>query len=243
MVQHDIQLTYKQHRGNINMIITIGNIKGGVGKSTIACNIAAVLANLGESVVLIDGDKQGSAAEFTQNRQETLKGEAGFTCVRAVGAEVRQAAKGLNASNDYVIIDAGGQDNPALRAALTVSDKVIVPIPPKSFEVWSLDLMADLVKEVRETVNENMEVFAVVNMGFPTGQDNDFAKGMIREDYPDFKLVEHAIIQRKALSDGVGQGLSVMEGTPRDHKAISEIAALIEDVVQPNRYNINTEAV
>jgi chromosome partitioning protein len=225
------------------MIITIGNIKGGVGKSTIACNIAAVLSNLGQSVVMIDGDKQGSAAEFTNNRQETLQGAAGFTCVRAVGAEVRQAAKGLNEKHDYVIIDAGGQDNPALRAALTISNKVVIPLVPKSFEVWALDKMAELVKEVRETVNEELEAYAVVNMGFPTGQDNDFAKGLIKEDYPDFTLVEHAIVHRKALSDGAGQGLSVMETTPKDQKAIAEIAALIEDVVQPDDYNIITKAV
>jgi len=222
------------------MIITIGNIKGGVGKSTIACNITAVLANLGQSVVLIDGDKQGSAAEFTNNRQETLQADAGFTCVRAVGAEVRQAAKGLSQKHDYVIIDAGGQDNPALRAALTISDKVIVPLVPKSFEVWALDAMSELVKEVRETVNEGLEVYAVVNMGFPTGQDNDFAKTMIKEDYPEFTLIEHVIIHRKALSDGAGQGLSVMETTQKDRKAIAEIAALIEDVLQPDNYNINT---
>ena len=52
------------------MILTIGNVKGGVGKSTIAVNIAAVLAQRGADTLLIDGDDQGSAATFAGLRAE-----------------------------------------------------------------------------------------------------------------------------------------------------------------------------
>lgn len=209
------------------MIITVGNIKGGVGKSTIAANLAVLLSGTsGGKVALIDGDKQGSAAEFTNAREET-KGDAGFTCVRAVGAEVRSQAKGLADTFSHVIVDAGGQDNPALRAALTISDKVLVPVPPKSFEAWSLDVMADLVAEVRETVNPDLEAYAFVNMGFPQGQDNMTAHALIKEDYPAFVPILRAICQRKAFSDAAGQGLSVIEGN--DRKAQEEFLSVMHD--------------
>lgn len=209
------------------MIITVGNIKGGVGKSTIAANLAVLLSGVsGGKVALIDGDKQGSAAEFTNAREET-KGQAGFTCVRAVGAEVRAQAKGLAETFGYVIVDAGGQDNPALRAALTISDKVLVPVRPNSFEHWSLEVMADLVTEVRETVNPDLEAYAFVNMGFPTGQDNATALAFIKEDYPAFTPILRAICQRKAFSDFAGMGVSVMEGS--DVKAREEFLSVMHD--------------
>ena len=43
------------------MIITIGNTKGGVGKTTLAVNLAIARALAGRDVWLIDGDRQGTA--------------------------------------------------------------------------------------------------------------------------------------------------------------------------------------
>jgi len=209
------------------MIITVGNIKGGVGKSTIACNLAVMLAAQG-TVAVIDGDKQGSSAEFTEARNAATNG-AGYTCVRPVGTEVRAQAKGLAETFDFVVVDAGGQDNPALRAALTIADVVLIPVPPKSFEAWSLEVMADLVTEVRETVNEGLKAYAFVNMGFAQGKDNDFARAMIAEDYPSLTALPSMICHRKAFSNGAGQGLAVTEVQPKDTKAISEFLAVMED--------------
>ena len=117
------------------MILTIGNIKGGVGKSTLACNIATALSlvNFGD-VFLIDGDKQGSSAIFGEARRENI-GCAGFTCVRAQSSEVLTQVKTMHSKFSHIIIDAGGQDNPSLRAGLVSSNKVLVPIPPRSAEI------------------------------------------------------------------------------------------------------------
>jgi len=52
------------------MFLTVGNGKGGVGKTTIAVNVATVLAQRGRDVLLIDGDEQGSAATFAVIRAE-----------------------------------------------------------------------------------------------------------------------------------------------------------------------------
>lgn len=209
------------------MIITVGNIKGGVGKSTLACNIAVALSfqSNGGSVLLIDGDKQGSAADFAQSRADQL-GEAGFTCVRAQGKEVVNQVVTMRDKFAHIVIDAGGQDNPSLRAGLAVSDKVLVPVAPRSFETWALEGMASLIEEGSIT-NAKLDPFAVLNLAFPRGSDNSQTQDIIREDYPKLTLIEPPVVQRKAFSDAAGQGLSVLELKPRNPDAIGELLNLI----------------
>jgi len=208
------------------MILTVGNIKGGVGKSTLACNIASALAlaHGAGSVLLIDGDKQGSAADFAQSRADIL-GDAGFTCVRAQGKEVVNQVVTMRDKFAHIVIDAGGQDNPSLRAGLAVSDKVLIPVSPRSFETWALEGMDTLVEEASIT-NTGLEAHAVLNLAFPRGSDNEQTKAILKEDYPRLKLIEPSIVQRKIFSDGVGQGLSVLEAKPRNPDAIEEMLGI-----------------
>lgn len=44
--------------------IAIINLKGGVGKSVTACNLAAELAAMSCSVLVVDLDKQGNTSKF-----------------------------------------------------------------------------------------------------------------------------------------------------------------------------------
>jgi chromosome partitioning protein len=52
------------------MIITVGNTKGGVGKTTLAVNLAIARALAGRDVWLIDGDRQGTAQTAISIRAE-----------------------------------------------------------------------------------------------------------------------------------------------------------------------------
>jgi chromosome partitioning protein len=60
------------------MIITIGGIKGGTGKTTIATTLAVMLSKKGRDVLLVDADDQGTATDFTNYREQTL-GASGYT--------------------------------------------------------------------------------------------------------------------------------------------------------------------
>ena len=62
------------------MIILIGSKKGGVGKSTLATNIAAFLITKGKDVVLVDSDRQSTSANWAHDRSESDRPQ--LECVR-----------------------------------------------------------------------------------------------------------------------------------------------------------------
>ncbi|WP_143484567.1 AAA family ATPase, partial [Pseudomonas aeruginosa] len=144
------------------MIITIGNTKGGVGKTTLAVNLAIARAMSGRDVWLIDGDRQGTAQTAISIRAEAGH-QPGISCATypdgpTLRAQVQQQAGKF----DDIIIDAGGRDSTALRAALVLSDVLLIPFQPRSYDVWALNDIAALVDEAR-SVRDGFRAVAVLN--------------------------------------------------------------------------------
>ena len=131
------------------MILAVGNVKGGVGKTTLAVNLTIALTCSGRDVLLIDGDEQATAIAFTELRTAQKKGKPGYTAVSLQGGAIRTQVRQLAAKYSDIVIDVGGRDTGSLRAALTVADVVLVPVQPRSFDLWGVDQTADLVKEAR----------------------------------------------------------------------------------------------
>ena len=124
-----------------------GGTKGGVGKSTMAANAAAWLAEDAHAEVgLLDTDVQRNAAGWARLRAE----EGLAACVRpgaAYGAEgVLSAARKMKAELAHVVIDAGGRDSVELRAAMQAADVLVMPILPSRFDLWSVRDMARLIE-------------------------------------------------------------------------------------------------
>ena len=116
------------------MIVTIGGIKGGSGKTTVATNLACIAAGQGADVLLVDADNQETAFDFTNARKADNPGAPSYTCVKLTGASVRTEVLAMSRKYDHVIIDAGGRDTTSQRAALAVSSALLIPCKPRS---WS----------------------------------------------------------------------------------------------------------
>src|SRR3954452_425309 len=99
------------------MILAVGNIKGGVGKTTLAVNLVIARAQAGRDVLLVDGDEQGSAAMFTQVRTDQLT-EPGYTMVQLHGAALRHQVRQLRAKYDEFGNDVGRRNTGKLKTAL-----------------------------------------------------------------------------------------------------------------------------
>lgn len=213
------------------MILVLANTKGGVGKSTLALNIAIARAGAGRDLLLVDGDEQRTALDFTELRAQLL-GAAGYTAVALHGAALRTQVRQLAPKYADVVVDVGGRDTGSLRAALTVADTVLIPVQPRSFDVWALGPLAELVHEARE-INEGLRALVILNAADPAGRDNEDAAEVIRE-VPGLVLLSEQIGRRKAFPNAAAAGRSVLEYTPRDAKACEELQALLSVVYADN---------
>lgn len=212
------------------MIVTVGATKGGVGKSTLSINIAAALAMSGRDIWLVDGDRQGTSQTAITIRTDSGH-LPGIACAQyADGQTLRGQIQHQRAKHDFIIIDAGGRDSSALRAAMVLSDVLLVPFQPRSLDVWSLEQTAALIDEAR-SVRDGLRAYAVLNLADPgsTSTDNTEAAAAI-EEWPSFEYLDTPIVRRKAFANAAGQGMCVQEMTPRDTKACSELNTLIERV-------------
>ena len=209
-------------------IITVGSTKGGVGKTTLALNIAIARAMAGRDVWLIDADRQGTASTALAIRGEAGKLPAIATAHYADGGQLRTQLLHQRGKFQDIVIDAGGRDSTALRAALVLSDLVLVPFQPRSIDVWAVADIAALIEEAR-TMRDGLQALAVLNMADTAGTDNEDAAAALA-DYPAISYLATPIRRRKSIANAAGNGMSVLEQTPRDDKAIAELNALLQAI-------------
>lgn len=212
------------------MILTVGNTKGGVGKTTLAIQLAIARARAGANVWLIDADMQGTASAAIALRMEAGKAP-GVACAqyadhKALEGQLRHQQQKW----DDIIIDAGGRDSKTLRIAMMFSHAVLVPFAPRSYDVWALDDMAAILDEVRVT-RSDLDAYAVLNMADPGehSADNTEAAAAVAE-VPQFTYLATPIRRRKAFSNAGGAGLGVDELPNKDPKAAAEIERLFTAV-------------
>lgn len=210
------------------MILTVGHVKGGVGKTTLAINLAiALAAHPNRRVLLIDADDQGTARLFSKLRLNKT-GKSSYNYGSVQGKDVRNHVLNLAKHNKHlshqIIMDAGGRDTESLRAALTVSDTLLIPVQRRSFDLWAVDQMAILVQEARQ-LNPKLRALAMLNAAEAQGNDNQDA-GEALWDVDGVDLLPVTVGRRKALPNAAALGQGMTEYA-RDTKALPELQALV----------------
>jgi chromosome partitioning protein len=202
------------------MIITIGSTKGGVGKSTIACNLAVAAAADAKTVLLVDADLQGSSMGFCAARQAD-----DIQAAQITSATLHDQLDAY--AHELIIIDAGGRDNVAFRSAIMASDLVAIPCLPSSVDFWAVDDVLKILRDARRY--KSIDVCIILNQIVP----NTRLAGEILQalkEYEDFARIVTAPIGSRVVyknSFALGKGVTEMH----DWKAAREIQSLYDAII------------
>lgn len=193
-------------------IITVAHQKGGVGKSTLALNLATCFQ--GElSVALVDIDLQGSIADLKDDFPElAIITEDQFEQIQKL-------------SYDLIVVDTPPYLSSRLPDLFQISDYVLVPTKAGFFDVMAIRSTLQLIEEAGKK-HKTLKAGIVLNMVKPrsgvTGEVQDLLRSL---SVPLLKTIVHDRVSftRSPLTGGVLSG--------EDPKAKEEITSLVEEIV------------
>ncbi len=210
------------------MIVLIGGEKGGVGKSTLATNLAAVRVVAGHDVLVVDTDKQGSASSWAAIRDETHRPRV--TCMSKFGKALQNDLLDMSKRYEDLIVDAGGRDSVELRAAMVVADIVYIPIRPSQPDIWSLETMDALVAQAA-AINNGLRGIVIINGASPNPVVQEAAETKaLMSQFENLRLCDAVIRDRIVFRKAFRDGLAVPEFAPLDAKATDEISDFYAEV-------------
>jgi len=210
-------------------MILVGGEKGGSGKSCLAQNLAVYFARDKQAIVLmVDCDPQRTTSDWIQARN-TDPSLPSINCIQLYG-KIRNDLLSLAQHYDYVIVDCGGQDNLALRAAMSVAEHVIIPLRPKRRDLKTVPHMEDMLSTCKMVNPKMMASFVITQCpALPTQAKRILEAKDVCSSFG-INVLNAVTYNRNIYDDSEEQGSSVLEIDPGG-KAALEMTAIAEELL------------
>jgi chromosome partitioning protein len=209
------------------MIISCISYKGGVGKSTIAQNLAVCFAHAGNKVCIVDADESQNTTYWAEARSADLPSipVIKLTDDKAIAIEVSK----LYSTHDYVIIDSPPSQSVIADKIIMLSHMVLVPVTPKgSSEVNTAEQFMRQITNLEILKEKKIPARFVINEFDPRPLLHKEFVERFRE-FP-VKPVQSLLHHRIAYGEANLFGKGVFEHS--DAKAKQEIITLYNEVIE-----------
>ena len=207
------------------MIISLTNLKGGVGKSTLSQNIGVGLSHLGYKVCLVDTDTNQSSLQWFGVR------EADDTDLKVVGVTdsgaLHKTVKSLADDHDIIVIDGTPSLLKMTTSIILVSDLLLIPIRPGAHDVRSMDDFFERYNQAKE-FKEEIPAYFILNEYNDGWELHKGIREVLKKKY-DIPIFETTVKSRVAYGKGGVEGLSGYEKD--DFRAKLEMVGLTKEVI------------
>ena len=208
------------------MITVVGNLKGGTGKSTVAFNLAVWLAHDKTGVKAFDLDPQCTLLDVNEVRVEDGY-EPAFDVSTDLG-ELEAIAKDKK-NKQPVIVDMSATNMFAMEKAISLADRILIPVQPSQADIWSTQRFLKIV--TNNINNKKTEVLGFLNradthIGVRETDEAEQALQMMQG----IKPLGIRLHQRTAYRRSFSEGLAVFELDPmgKASKEMKKLAAMLD---------------
>jgi chromosome partitioning protein len=208
-----------------HMIIALAGQKGGGGKTTTAISLAAEWHARGRRVLLVDADPQQTSMTWAAVASEN--GKPSPTVV-AMGKGLHQANQlpAMARSYEITLIDCPGRNGDIQRAAMIVSDLVILPCGPSPADVWALGPSVDTVGEAQTLRPDLRAVVLITKKNGRTAIGSSAREALTAAGLP---VLETEFAYRVTYQEAPGAGLGPSTYEPQSAAAL-EVKRLADEL-------------
>jgi len=212
------------------MILTLSHQKGGVGKSTVAWNLAVYFSGIMDTRI-VDLDTQRSLTVTNALRKEHKL--PSIKMIHFNTAEELAEYAAADSDDVLTIIDSGGFDSAFNRVAIIASDLLITPVSDKPFDLMGLQKYEEILKSLSVIQGETIKTHVLFNNINPAmkrfGELVDF---ICTSEY--FELMVSILRQRVDIAHSVGEGKSIKE-----YRIFSKADQEMDDLIAEVRSILN----
>lgn len=215
------------------VVISVITEKGGVGKSTLAVNLACGFGRHGFSTVLADADPQGTARDWhavaCQRLEEEGKELPAFYPV-VIGADRADSLKSIvkdYADKQIIVIDTPAKASMTTAKILRLSNVALIPVGPSGPDLWAVETTVEQFKAQRE-LNEDLRGGFVMNKLVSNRRKT---RELLEGDWNDYEVpvLKSSFKLLTAYIDSMSDGKSVYE-LPGEAKA--EVDFLVSEILE-----------
>ena len=227
----------KEIHSDFPLIINLSNQKGGVGKSTLAYNIADAFRILGFKVKLLDIDVQNTCSNLNNLREKA------FRDIIKISDEKQLIEFINNSSSDgseILVIDTGSLDSPLLRLAIIGSDINITPISDRVTEILSLvQKYSQILVDIERDTNISTSTHVILNKIHPFAKHFEHIEEIISYN-PKMKILKQIVRDRDIYDKSFIDGKTVFEASDLKgyEKASNDILSICYELIEIH-ININ----